>query len=123
MKIGDIDSQRMVIHIRGGKGRKDRDVMLSAKLLAALRVYWRRDATPTNWLFPGKGRYTASYPVSTKVLLSLSGRMDRKNQHLSALDEEQALSLRLELSSWGTGLQSWSIYSGRHPCSTWCPAT
>jgi integrase len=101
MKIGDIDSQRMVIHIRGGKGRKDRDVMLSAKLLAAVRVYWRRDATPTNWLFPGKGRYTASYPVSTKVLLSLSGRMDRKNQHLSALDEEQALSLRLELSSLG----------------------
>ena len=101
MKISDIDSQRMVIHIRGGKGRKDRDVMLSAKLLAALRVYWRRDATPTNWLSPGKGRHTASYPVSTKVLLSLSGRMDRKNQHLGALDEEQALSLRLERSSLG----------------------
>jgi integrase len=37
LKVSDIDSQRMVVHIRGGKGRKDRDVMLSPKLLTALR--------------------------------------------------------------------------------------
>ncbi len=69
LKISDIDSQRMVIHIRGGKGRKDRDVMLSPKLLDALRVYWRglRRKT-TNWLFPGNRWHTANYPVSTKVL-------------------------------------------------------
>ena len=54
LKISDIDSQRMVIHIRGGKGRKDRDVMLSPKLLNALRVYWRGlRRKPTDWLFPG----------------------------------------------------------------------
>jgi len=40
LKVSDIDSQRMVVHIRGGKGRRDRDVMLSAKLLAALRADW-----------------------------------------------------------------------------------
>jgi integrase/recombinase XerD len=59
----------MVIHIRGGKGRKDRDVMLSPKLLDALRVYWRGlRRKPTDWLFPGKRWHTASHPVSTKVL-------------------------------------------------------
>ncbi|MGA2860010.1 MAG: site-specific integrase [Candidatus Sulfotelmatobacter sp.] len=71
LKISDIDSQRMVIHIRGGKGRKDRDVMLSPKLLDALRVYWRGlRRKPTDWLFPGNRWHTASHPVSTKVLWS-----------------------------------------------------
>jgi integrase len=40
LQISDIDSRRMVIHIRGGKGRQDRDVMLSPRLLEALRDYW-----------------------------------------------------------------------------------
>jgi site-specific recombinase XerD len=69
LKISDIDSQRMVIHIRGGKGRKDRDVMLSPKLLDALRVYWRGlSRKPTEWLFPGNRWHTASYPITSKVL-------------------------------------------------------
>ena len=69
LKVSDIDSQRMVVHIRGGKGRKDRDVMLSPKLLEALRVYWRGlRRKPTNWLFPGNRWHTANYPVTTKVL-------------------------------------------------------
>ena len=69
LKISDIDSHRMVIHIRGGKGRKDRDVMLSPKLLETLRVYWRGlKRKPTDWLFPGNRWHTASHPVSTKVL-------------------------------------------------------
>jgi site-specific recombinase XerD len=42
LKVGDIDSARMLIHIRQGKGRKDREVMLSPRLLDELRDYWRR---------------------------------------------------------------------------------
>jgi site-specific recombinase XerD len=69
LKVSDIDSQRMVVHIRGGKGRKDRDVMLSPKLLEALRDYWRGlRRKPTTWLFPGNRWHTGSRPITTKVL-------------------------------------------------------
>lgn len=52
LQVGDIDSQRMVIRVRRGKGAKPRDVMLSAKLLCVLRAYWRAER-PALWLFPG----------------------------------------------------------------------
>src|SRR5262249_51828257 len=59
LKAADIDSARMVIHVRGGKGRKDRDVMRSPKWLEALRRYWRclkHKPKPEQWLFTGGGR-------------------------------------------------------------------
>jgi site-specific recombinase XerD len=69
LKVSDIDSQRMVVPIRGGKGRKDRDVMLSPALLEALRTYWRGlRHKPTVWLFPGNRWHTSNRPVTTKVL-------------------------------------------------------
>ncbi|MDN7180919.1 site-specific integrase [Caballeronia sp. SEWSISQ10-4 2] len=52
LKVTDIDSQRMMIRVRQGKGRKDRYVMLSPRLLEVLRLYWQ-DAHPREWLFPG----------------------------------------------------------------------
>src|SRR5271169_5453336 len=71
LKVSDIDSRRMVVHIRGGKGAKDRDVMLCPKLLDALRVYWRSlRRKPKEWLFPGNRWHTSSHPVTTKVLWS-----------------------------------------------------
>jgi len=69
LKVSDIDSERMVVHIRGGKGRKDRDVMLSPALLEALRTYWRGlRHKPREWLFPGNRWHTSNRPVTTKVL-------------------------------------------------------
>jgi len=52
LKVGDIDSHRMTLRVRQGKGQKDRYVMLSPKLLALLREYWQADR-PTDFLFPG----------------------------------------------------------------------
>ena len=52
LKPAAIDSQRMVIRVDQGKGRKDRYVMLPPKLLAILRDYWKR-THPEEWLFPG----------------------------------------------------------------------
>jgi site-specific recombinase XerD len=67
LKVSDIDSQRMVVHIQGGKGRKDRDVMLSPVLLEALREYWR-GLKPKTWLFPGNRSHTAPHPITSKVI-------------------------------------------------------
>ena len=64
LKIGDIDSGRMLIHVEQGKGRKDRKVMLSPHLLELLRAYWR-EARPAGWLFPGKPRIN---PISPRQL-------------------------------------------------------
>ena len=69
LKISDIDTARNVIHVQGGKGRKDRDVMLSPKLLGALREYWRGlRVKPKTWLFPGNRWHTADHPIDTKVV-------------------------------------------------------
>jgi integrase/recombinase XerD len=65
LKVGDIDSERMVIHIRQGKGRKDRDVPLSQKLLETLRQYWRW-AKPKTYLFPGQSG--EDVPLTTKAV-------------------------------------------------------
>ncbi|HXH67900.1 MAG TPA: site-specific integrase [Candidatus Limnocylindrales bacterium] len=69
LKFSDVDSKRMVIHVRGGKGRKDRDVMLSPKLLEELRQHWRRLPRKTSdWLFPGNRWHTANHPIDAKTL-------------------------------------------------------
>ncbi len=64
LKIGDIDSKRMVIRVEQGKGCKDRYVMLSAHLLNLLRAWWKA-ARPQGWLFPGRDRVQ---PMTTRQL-------------------------------------------------------
>ena len=64
LRVEDIDSQRMVIRIRQGKGKKDRYARLTPGLLQLLRQYWRA-YRPQSWLFPGAAldkRYDLATP-------------------------------------------------------------
>jgi integrase/recombinase XerD len=68
LKVTDIDSKRMVVHIRQGKGSRDRDIPLSPKLLEALREYWRCKK-PKVYLFPSTpGKRGVEAPMSDKVV-------------------------------------------------------
>ena len=53
LKVSDLDRERRVIWVRGGKGHKDRQVMLAEPLRELLAAYWRWKR-PTDWLFPGE---------------------------------------------------------------------
>jgi integrase len=103
LKPAAIDSQRMVIRVEAGKGRKDRYVMLSPTLLKLLRAYWK-EAHPREWLFPG----------------------DRPGQPITACAVEIACREALERSGLGKTITPHTL---RHiPCATrsrsicWSPA-
>jgi integrase/recombinase XerD len=65
LKVGDIDSQRMRIRVEQGKGRRDRDALLSPHLLTVLRNWWKV-ARPPVWLFPN--RLSPFIPVTPRSL-------------------------------------------------------
>src|SRR5947207_4092556 len=67
LKVSDIDSRRMVVHIQDGKGGQDRDVMLSPILLEELRGHWRRLRKKSVWLFPGNRWHSSDHPVDDKT--------------------------------------------------------
>ncbi len=68
LQIHDIDSAPMLVHVRGGKGRKDRDVLLSQQLLVNLREHVRRlRRRPAQGLFPGGKWHTSDDPITSNV--------------------------------------------------------
>ncbi len=73
LRPGDIDSRRMLLHVRAGKGRKDRLVTLPRRLLESLRVYWRTHRPP-DYLFPGKCVDGHVSPGSVRTALRYTAR-------------------------------------------------
>ena len=64
LKVADLDRERKVIWVRGGKGRKDRQVRLAEPLREVLVAYWRWKR-PTDWLFPGR---IAGTPITSHTI-------------------------------------------------------
>jgi site-specific recombinase XerD len=83
LKVADIDSQRMLIRVEQGKGRKDRYVMLSPHLLELLRTWWRA-ARPQGWLFPGRD---PAQPMTTRQL----NRACHAAAHMAEIDKRVSL--------------------------------
>jgi integrase/recombinase XerD len=70
LKVDDIDSKRMLIRVEQGKGRKDRNAMLSPQLLTLLRLWWEEGKRRSvmlrhGWLFPGR---SCTDPISTRQI-------------------------------------------------------
>jgi integrase/recombinase XerD len=70
LAIRDIDSERMVVRIRHGKGGKDRDLPLSSKLLETLREYWKW-MKPQTFLFPSRYKSRKGSPITTKGVFDI----------------------------------------------------
>jgi len=85
LKVDDIDSTRMMIRVEQGKGRKDRNAMLSPHLLDLLRQWWREGKRrgvmlPYSWLFPG--RYGTD-PISARQLPALCRKQPNAPRSIS----------------------------------------
>ena len=84
LKVGDIDSERMLLRVERGKGGKDRQAMLSPQLLELLRAWWREGRRrslllPGGWLFPGRN------PVEPLSARQPDASGSRQAQHYGAL--------------------------------------
>ena len=67
LKVADIDSQRMILHVVDGKGHKDRDLPLTPALLETLRAYWRW-LKPRTYMFPSRMHRDHEQPISDKTV-------------------------------------------------------
>ena len=115
LQVTDIDSQRMVIHVRRGKGQKDRYVMLSPRLLEILRAYWRA-VRPRDFLFPGAN---LDRPITTASIQKVCQRA-RKAAGLGKKITAHSLrhSFATHLLEAGTDLRTIQVLMGHQSFST-----
>ena len=83
LQIGDIDSARGLIHVRQGKGKRDRYVMLSPRLLCALRTYWKQVRPSGPALFPGQSPRGCVGPQAVRDALQVAVRKAQIAKHVT----------------------------------------
>lgn len=102
IQVRDIDSRRGMLHVRHGKGGKDRYVPLPKRTIELLREYWISHRNPV-WMFPSKGRGRVELKNSTAPL----GKKSVQNAFLAALKEtriNKAATVHTLRHSWATHL-------------------
>src|SRR3954465_15117128 len=115
LRLEDIDGARMVIPVRQGKGHKDRDVMLSPRLLAVLREYWAT-CRPEPYLFPGR---QPDHPVSPRPVQKVCERAlaaSGLSKHVPMHTLRHSFATHLLES--GTDLRTIQVLLGHHSFST-----
>ena len=115
LTVSAIDSERMVLRITKGKGQKDRYVMLSPKLLAVLRDWWKVER-PRHWLFPGERREA---PI-TRRAVQLACRIARRRARLAKPVSPHSLrhAFSVHLLEAGTDLRTIQLLLGHRSLQT-----
>ena len=115
LTVSDIDSRRMVVRVANGKGQKDRYVMLSPKLLAILRDWWRL-GRPRHWLFPGACPET---PITRKAVLLACRRAARRARLAKAVSPHALRhAFAVHLLEAGTDLRTIQLLLGHRGLQT-----
>jgi site-specific recombinase XerD len=115
LKPADLDSKRMTIRVRQGKGAKDRYVMLSAQLLLILRD-WYRCERPAIWLFPGAIPGTHITRASINRACELAQKRSELSKHVSPHSLRHAFATHLL--ERGTDLRTIQLLMGHRSLST-----
>ena len=115
LTVSAIDSERMVLRIAKGKGQKDRYVMLSPKLLAILRTWWKVDR-PRHWLFPGERPETPITRGAVQRACQIAARRARLAKAVSPHSLRHAFAVHLLEA--GTDLRTIQLLLGHRSLAT-----
>ena len=115
LKAADIDSRRMVVCVRGGKGDKDRNVPLPTCTLELLREYWAKHR-PTTWLFPAKDPSQPIRPGAVRKCLQAA--LPEASIHKTVACHTLRHSYATHLLEQGVNLRSIQALLGHRSCRT-----